>query len=269
MTLQFASGTTGRSASLGYRFFNADGSWNGARVTASIAEVGTTGNYVADSVSVPGSAAGVYWDDTGIASNNASEALDVVTIRTKTDFLPSATAGASGGLLIAGSNAATTFATLTCTGTLTVGGDFDITGGISTGVGVEISGGIVVSGSTTLAAVTATTITTSGTVTLNALTVTAGTTFTGAVTGTHASNDLRLGATQNGANADALLNRDMSAVTVTNSRSPINSLRALRNKFTTAGGTYTVYKEDDVTSAWTATLTTDPTADPITASDPA
>lgn len=70
-------------------------------------------------------------------------------------------------------------------------------------------------------------------------------------------------------NADALLNRDMSAVTVTNSRSPINAMRVLRNKVTTAGGTLTVYKEDDSTSAWTGTLTTDGSATPITGVDPA
>ncbi len=70
-------------------------------------------------------------------------------------------------------------------------------------------------------------------------------------------------------NADALLNRDMSAVSDTNSRSPLNALRALRNKFTTATGTYTVFKEDDSTSAWTATLGTDAAALPIISSDPA
>lgn len=70
-------------------------------------------------------------------------------------------------------------------------------------------------------------------------------------------------------NADALLNRDMSAVTVTNSRSPINALRWLRNKWSVSGTTLTVTAEDDSTSAWTATLTTSASADPITGSDPA
>jgi hypothetical protein len=40
---------------------------------------------------------------------------DTGAIKTKTDYLPSATAGAAGGLFIAGTNAATTFATLTIT----------------------------------------------------------------------------------------------------------------------------------------------------------
>jgi len=67
-------------------------------------------------------------------------------------------------------------------------------------------------------------------------------------------------------NADALLNRDMSAVTVTNSRSPINALRILRNKVDVPLGT--VYAEDDATAAWTFTTTTDAGAEAITVVDP-
>jgi hypothetical protein len=72
--------------------------------------------------------------------------LDLDAIKVRTDRIPNVAAGASGGLLIAGSNAATTFASVT------------ITAGLS-----------------------AATISTSGTVTLNALTVTTGTTLSGAV----------------------------------------------------------------------------------------
>lgn len=70
-------------------------------------------------------------------------------------------------------------------------------------------------------------------------------------------------------NADALLNRDMSAVSDTTARSPLNALRFLRNKWSVAGTTLTVTEEDDTTVAWTATLTTDAAADPVTGSDPA
>ncbi len=70
-------------------------------------------------------------------------------------------------------------------------------------------------------------------------------------------------------NADALLNRDMAAVSDTNSRSPLNALRHIRNKWSVSGTTLTVTKEDDTTSAWTSTLTTNASADPITGSDPA
>ena len=69
-------------------------------------------------------------------------------------------------------------------------------------------------------------------------------------------------------NADALLNRDMSAVSDTNSRSPLNALRHIRNKWSVSGTTLTVTKEDDTTTAWTATVTTNAGADPITGSDP-
>lgn len=69
-------------------------------------------------------------------------------------------------------------------------------------------------------------------------------------------------------NADALLNRDMSAVTVTNARSPINALRWLRNKWSNSGGTLTVYAEDDTTTAWTAATTT-AASDPVDSVDPA
>src|SRR5210317_255914 len=57
--------------------------------------------------------------------------------------------------------------------------------------------------------------------------------------------------------ADALLNRDMSAVSDTTARSPLNALRLLRNKYSVSGSTLTVTKEDDSTQAWTSTLTTD------------
>jgi hypothetical protein len=71
------------------------------------------------------------------------------------------------------------------------------------------------------------------------------------------------------ANADALLNRDMAAVSDTNARSPLNSLRFLRNKWALSGSTLSVKKEDDSTEAWTATVSTSAGADPVTGSDPA
>lgn len=68
--------------------------------------------------------------------------------------------------------------------------------------------------------------------------------------------------------ADAILNRDMSAVSDTTARSMLNALRFLRNKWSVSGTTLTVTKEDDTTSAWTATVSTDAAADPVTGSDP-
>lgn len=69
-------------------------------------------------------------------------------------------------------------------------------------------------------------------------------------------------------NADALLNRDMSAVSDTNSRSPLNALRHIRNKWSIAVGVLTVTKEDDSTTAWTSAVVGDAAADPIVSSDP-
>ncbi len=70
-------------------------------------------------------------------------------------------------------------------------------------------------------------------------------------------------------NADALLDRDMGAGADTNARSPRNALRFLRNKWSLSGPTLTVTKEDDATTAWTAAVSTDAAADPVTGSDPA
>jgi hypothetical protein len=61
----------------------------------------------------------------------------------------------------------------------------------------------------------------------------------------------------------------MSAVSDTNSRTPLNALRFLRNKWSVSGTTLTVTKEDDTASAWTATLTSDGSANPVVGSDPA
>lgn len=74
--------------------------------------------------------------------------------------------------------------------------------------------------------------------------------------------------------ADAFLKRDMSAVTGEASRSPLNALRSLRNKMATdvpSAGQITVYKEDDSTSAWTATYSSvaASSANVITGVDPA
>lgn len=69
--------------------------------------------------------------------------------------------------------------------------------------------------------------------------------------------------------ADDLLKRDMSSVTGEASRSLLNALRFLRNKWSIASTTLTVTKEDDSTTAWTTTLTATPGANPITGSDPA
>jgi len=74
-------------------------------------------------------------------------ATNITAIKTKTDFLPSATAGAAGGVFIAGTNAATTVTTsltTTFTGNLT-GSVASVTGAVGSvtgSVGSVASGGI-------------------------------------------------------------------------------------------------------------------------------
>ncbi len=69
-------------------------------------------------------------------------------------------------------------------------------------------------------------------------------------------------------NADALLKRDFSAVTGEATRSALNALRFLRNKWSIAAGTLTVKKEDDSTNAWTGAVT-QTAGDPVSEIDPA
>lgn len=92
----------------------------------------------------------------GLASANLDTQLSTIddfldteigAIKTKTDFLPSATAGATGGLFIAGTNAATTITTgltTTFTGNLTgsVGSVTGAVGSVTGAVGSVASGGI-------------------------------------------------------------------------------------------------------------------------------
>lgn len=68
--------------------------------------------------------------------------------------------------------------------------------------------------------------------------------------------------------AEALLKLDLSTITGEAARSVLNAVRFLRNKWSISGATLTVTKEDDATSAWTATVTTNAAAEPVTGNDP-
>jgi hypothetical protein len=69
--------------------------------------------------------------------------------------------------------------------------------------------------------------------------------------------------------ADALLDRNMATGTDSGGRTVRNALRFLRNKWSLSGTTLTVTKEDDSTTAWTATVSTDAAAVPVVGNDPA
>lgn len=67
--------------------------------------------------------------------------------------------------------------------------------------------------------------------------------------------------------ADKVLGRSLAGG-ADGGRTVQDALRLLRNKRAVAGATLTVYAEDDTTSAWTANLTSDAAAQPITVIDP-
>lgn len=69
-------------------------------------------------------------------------------------------------------------------------------------------------------------------------------------------------------NADALLGRNLAGGSSTG-RTVTQALCFLRNKWTVAAGTLTVYGTDDSTTSWTATVSTDAAALPVTGNDPA
>lgn len=67
--------------------------------------------------------------------------------------------------------------------------------------------------------------------------------------------------------ADEVLNRNLAGGGSGDTRNVRNALRVLRNKASVSGGVLTVYQENDVSTAWTATVTTT-AGDPISEVDP-
>lgn len=82
------------------------------------------------------------------------------------------------------------------------------------------------------------------------------------------SHLVSLASTEFNAIADAVLKRDFSSVTGEAARSIMNAMRFLRNKRSIATGVLTVTKEDDTTTAWTASVTENASANPVTGIDP-
>jgi hypothetical protein len=232
-------------------------------------------------------------------------ALDTTEILTR---LPDATPGAAGGLFIAGTNAATTITSATAHAlTLSASGanksGLVVTGngsgaGVSVAAGITGTGLLVNGGVTSGDAVNFNSQDGSGLIlspgdnhaalkiigqgtgpgieivggsTGAGITVTGGDTSGNGITISTTSGDgisaLVSSALANQI-ADAHLNRDMSAVSDTTSRSPLNALRMIRNKVSMSGGVMTITKEDDSTTAWTAEVTSDAAAEPITGVNP-
>ncbi len=80
--------------------------------------------------------------------------------------------------------------------------------------------------------------------------------------------DASLSASEHIAIAVALLRQDWAGITGEAARSVLNALRFLRNRWTLGSGALTVTKEDDTTVAWTATVETSASVDPVTGTDP-
>lgn len=182
----------------------------------------------------------------------AADPSDVV--RFGLTAFPNVASGSAGALIVAG------------TGTAAL----NVTSGVAKADVDTIKTNPVVNGGTvtfpTNSTLASTTNITAGTVTTatNVTTVNglAANTVTASALATDAVNEI----------ADGLLNRDMSVGTDSGSdtfRTMRQALRFLRNKWAIATATLTVYKEDDTTASWTATVSTDPAAEPIISNDPA
>ena len=89
-----------------------------------------------------------------------------------------------------------------------------------------------------------------------------------AKTASTVGNVTALAAAERNSIADAFLKRDWTGLTGEAARSILNAMRYVRNKWSVSGSTLTVTKEDDTTTAWTGTISTDAEADPVTGVDP-
>jgi hypothetical protein len=89
--------------------------------------------------------------------------------------------------------------------------------------------------------------------------------FTGNLSGSVGS----MGTTGMEAMADAFLNRNLGSGTDSGGRTVRNALRPMVNKWVISGSTLYVYKENDSTEAWSATLTTSSSAQAVVTVDPA
>lgn len=214
--------------------------------------------------------------------------------------IPDAVAGAAGGIFIAGSNAATT---ANITGNLTgnvTGSVGSVTARVTANTDQLASQTVTAAAGVTFPAsvasptnITAGTITTATNLTnaptsgdftaamktsLNAatpsVTVSDKTGFSLTIayelakTAAQAGDAMTLTAAERNAIADALIGRNVSGGSSAG-RTIKEALAFLRNKWTVAAGTLTVYDTDDTAVLWTATVTETAGADPVTGSDPA
>ena len=189
-------------------------------------------------------ATAVWQDSTGSDFTTASSIGKAL-------YVSNVVPGAAGGHFIAGTNAATS---------ITTGLTSNITGDLSGSVG-SVTGAV---GSVTGAV---------GSVTGNVGGNVVGTVGSvvgavGSVAGNISGNLLgTLSATERDAIATAIMKLDFTGLTGEASRSTLNALRAIRNRWAVSAGTLTVYKEDDATPAWTGAVVTT-AGNPVSSIDP-
>lgn len=87
------------------------------------------------------------------------------------------------------------------------------------------------------------------------------------VRSTVTSTTFELALTQGGLGISTSSTGAFTATKITG-RDVLSAMRAIRNKSVIASGTLTVYQEDDTAAAWTATVGSDPSANPIISIDP-
>lgn len=87
------------------------------------------------------------------------------------------------------------------------------------------------------------------------------------VRSTVTSTTFELALTQGGLGISTSSTGAFTATKITG-RDMLSAMRAIRNKSVIASGTLTVYQEDDTAAAWTATVGSDPSANPIISIDP-
>lgn len=133
---------------------------------------------------------------------------------------------------------------------------------ITAGAGVTIPSSIA--SPTNITAATGITVATNSDKTGYALTAA----YDPAKTASQAGDAMTLTSGERNAAADALLARNVSGGSSAG-RTVKQALHFLRNKWTIATGTLTVYDTDDASSSWTATVGTDAAAVPIVSNDPA
>ena len=291
---------------VGYQFFDASG-LIGSRVTASISNP-IVGVYYKAGVTPTSGAIGVYWDDGGtfsaqeIFQTNAQPAN--VTELLGTAWLTPAVAGTpdvnvktfTGSAITSGAFASGAIhSTAMATGAIRAdvfAADAIDAAALATDAVAEIQSGLATAADLATvdtvvdailvdtaeigaagAGLTAIQLPSNGLANVTAWTVAITGNVTGSISGSVGSVTGNIGGSltsaERNAIADAMLNRDMSAVSDTNSRSPLMAFRFIRNKWSISGSTMTVTKEDDSTSAWSSTVSTDAGAVPVVGNDPA